>query len=208
MANRFNPDIHHRRSLRLEGYDYGKAGAYFVTVCSRNRECLFGQVIGSGMRFNEEGECVEACWNDIRPHFRDVELDAFVVMPNHVHGILIFFDFVGAGSPCPSVEREVPAPPFQTPTDHDAESRMGAVTAPLRRTLGRVIAYFKYESTKGINRLRATSGARVWQRNYYEHIIRDEDDMNRIREYILTHPILWDQDDYNPARCEKPSDKI
>ena len=121
---------------------------------------------------------------------------------------MIFVDSVGAGSPCPSVEREVPSPLFQTPTDHDAESRMGAVTAPLRRTLGRVIAYFKYESTKGINRLRATSGARVWQRNYYEHIIRDEDDMNRIREYILTHPILWDQDDYNPARCEKPSDKI
>ena len=89
---KYNPDVHHRRSIRLHGYDYAQPGAYFVTVCTQNRRCLFGGVMGGAMRLNAAGRVVEKCWHNIPSHFPHVALDAFVVMPNHVHGILRIVD--------------------------------------------------------------------------------------------------------------------
>jgi len=96
-------DIHHRRSIRLQGYDYAQAGAYFVTICTHHRECLLGQVVDGHTVLNQYGEIVVACWNDLSNHYLSVELDAFVVMPNHVHGIILLADPVGAGlKPAPT----------------------------------------------------------------------------------------------------------
>ena len=123
---------------------------------------------------------IQSVWDELPQHYPGVDIDAFVIMPNHVHGILVFENRVGAGFPCPEKTKE------------------GAVTAPLQKTLGSVVAYFKYQSTKSINHFNGTLGSRIWQRNYYEHIIRDEDDVNRIREYIVYNPIQWLMDPDNP----------
>ena len=135
------------------------------------------------MVLNEAGRMIQSVWDELPQHYPGVDIDAFVVMPNHVHSILVFENRVGAGFPCP---------------EKNAQTKEGAVTAPLRKTLGSVVAYFKYKSTKSINKFQDTSGCRLWQRNYYEHIIRNEDDLNRIREYIIYNPVQWITDPENP----------
>lgn len=206
---------HHRRSIRLKGYDYTKPGAYFVTVCTQNRACLFGEVVDGEMRLNVAGQLVHDAWQDLARHFAGVALDAFVVMPNHVHGIVVI---VGAGRPRPYVA----PPPATQPSGAGTESwgaataplpagvetePSGAGTAPRPATLGQMIAYFKYQSTKRINEMRATPGVPVWQRNYYEHIIRNDQSLNRIRQYILDNPARWAFDRENPqSHAPEPED--
>jgi len=229
----------HRRSIRLQNYDYTQAGAYFVTICAHARDCLFGDVINGEMRLNEYGKTVEECWDDIARHFDDVELDSFTIMPNHVHGIIVFTNTVGAGFPRPDsklksndVDAETADKGAETAdkgaetadkgaetADKGAETAVkgaetavkgaetavkGAETAPLRkrRTLGNVVAYFKYQSTKRLNLKRNTPAFAVWQRNYYEHIVRDEIDLNRIHEYIQCNPARWAEDENNPKRVK------
>ena len=165
---------HHRRSIRLKEYDYAQVGAYFVTICARDRECLLGDVIDGEMRLNEYGQIVMECWDEIPRHFPNVELDEFVVMPNHVHGILVIT--VGARH----------ASPLQL-------SR-----GPQRGSLGAVVGSFKSAATKRVNERRDTPGLTIWQRNYYEHVIRNEDEMNRIREYVAQNPAQWAKDENNP----------
>ena len=177
---KFNPDKHHRRSIRLKGYDYSQAGAYFVTIVAYQRECLFGEVVDGKVRLNEFGVIAQKEWERtaiVRPN---VELGTFIVMPNHVHGILIF-------------------------TDDDANT-VGATrrVAPTKTTLqsgslGAVMGQFKSIVTKRINVLRDLSGIPVWQRNYYDCIIRDEREMDRIHRYIESNPSMWADDDENPA---------
>lgn len=178
---KYNPDIHHRRSIRLKGYNYTQTGAYFVTICTRNRECLFGDVLNGQMRLNDAGKMAEQCWRAIPEHFPHVVLDAFVVMPNHVHGILCIHDTrVGANnySPLP------PVMPLGVP--HGTS-----------KTVGSVVRGFKIGVTKWMRSHTATHD--VWQRNYHEHIIRDEHSLARIREYIVDNPTQWALDRENPA---------
>lgn len=179
----FNPNMHHRRSLRLQGYDYSQAGAYFVTICTHNRACLFGEVVDGEMRLNETGRMVASALQAISDHFPQVDVDAFVVMPNHVHGIIVI-NGVGAQ--------------FIAPNTHETDAaaiNLGAINrAP---TLGDMVRAFKARSTRDI-RLREP-GVSVWQRNYYEHIVRNEDDLARIREYIVNNPLQWALDRENPA---------
>ncbi|MCX5886646.1 MAG: transposase [Proteobacteria bacterium] len=182
---RFNPNLHHRHSIRLRGYDYSKEGAYFITICTQNRECLFGEIVDGRMVLNEAGRMIQSVWDELPQHYPGVDIDAFVIMPNHVHGIFVFENRVGAGFPCP--EKNV-----------QAQTKEDAGTAPLRKILGLVVAYFKYKTTKSINKFQDTSGCHLWQRNYYEHIIRNEDDLNRIREYIIYNPVQWITDPENP----------
>ena len=156
-----------------------------ITICTQNRECLFGEIVDGRMVLNEAGRMVQSVWDELPQHYPGVDIDEFVVMPNHVHGILVFENRVGAGFPCPEKNAQ-------------EQTKKGAVTAPLRKTLGSVVAYFKYQSTKSINHFNGTLGSRIWQRNYYEHIIRDEDDVNRIREYIVYNPTQWLMDPDNP----------
>lgn len=170
-----------RRSLRLRGFDYSKEGAYFVTICTQNREYLFGDVVDGKMRLNDVGRLVRTVWGGLAERFPSVELDAFVVMPNHVHGILVL---VGAG--------------LALPVEGAASS---APTGTTSITLGNVLRAFKSMSAIRVNRLLPRSGKPFWQRNYYEHVIRNEESLNRIREYIATNPLRWELDRENP-RCK------
>ena len=183
-------DAKRRRSIRLPAYDYRWPGAYFVTVCTKNRECLFGDVRDGNIVPNEFGRIVESSWANIPIHFPFVSLDAFVLMPNHVHGVLVLTeverDAVGARHALP-LQRE-PLRRFQKPP---AES------------LSSVIGSFKSASTRQINLLRGTPGASVWQRNYYEYVIRNEQDLLAIRQYIRDNPVRWDQDEENPERKKR-----
>jgi len=170
-----------RHSLRLQDYDYSQEGAYFVTICTQKKVTVLGQIVDGVMQLNRFGNVVNRCWLGIPHHFPNVEIDTFVVMPNHFHGIIALIG---------NCRGEVTSP---TPK--------GAATAPLRRyTLGQIMAYFKYQTTKFINQICHTPGNRIWQRNYYEHVIRNENDLNDIRQYILDNPVKWDMDENNPAR--------
>jgi len=185
---KYDPARHHRRSIRLKGYDYIRPGAYFVTICTQDRMCLLGEIVDGEMRLNDAGEIVAWTWHDLPNHISNVQLDAFVVMPNHVHGIIIITDpvvavVVGAGS--------VGA----------GSVGAGSEPAPTPRMYGlpEIVRQFKTFSARRINDLRGTPGTPVWQRNYYEHIIRDEESLNRIREYILNNPSRWEMDQENPS---------
>lgn len=170
----YDPQHHHRRSIRLKGYDYAQAGAYFLTLCTKDRACLFGDIVDDLMLLNVAGMVVDECWKAIPSHFPHVALDAFVVMPNHIHGVLRIGDTVGAKdiSPLPS-------------------RCLGTAN-----TIGSVIRGFKIGVTKW---MRANSDIHdIWQRNYYEHVIRDESSLNRIREYIADNPASWADDAENP----------
>ncbi len=186
---KYNPNIHHRRSIRLKGYDYSQTGMYFITICTQNRECIFGEIVndGNGMKIcvlNEYGKIAEKEWiktAEIRP---DVRIDTFVIMPNHLHGIIrIIADSVGAYCNTPRQEElraEVPyASLFKSPS----------------KNIGAIVRGYKASVTKQINILRNQPGVPVWQRNYYEHIIRDEESYSRISEYIKYNPLKWNQRD-------------
>jgi len=166
MVGRYNPETHHRRSIRLKGYDYSKEGAYFVTICAQERECLFGEVVNGEMVMNEAGAKVQAVWDELPCHYPQARLDAFAMMPNHVHGIVVS--------------------PSSTITPHPVP------------TVGEIVRGFKARCTHAINQMSNIRGIRVWQRNYYEHIIRGEVDYNRIAEYISTNPQRWMSDTLHP----------
>lgn len=190
---KYDPEKHHRRSIRLKGYDYRQTGAYFVTICTQNRACLFCKVVDGEMRLNEAGQMVLAEWNVLPERFPMVELDAFVVMPNHTHGIIVITnDIVGAGLvPAQNDAGLVPAP---------APERATKRVPP---TLGDVVGAFKSRTTvlyaSGVKQLGWTPfPGRLWQRNYYERIICDEESLNRIRRYILQNPVRWTMDRENP----------
>jgi len=178
VEHRYNPEIHHRCSIRLRDYDYSLAGAYFITICTKNRECLLGDVVDGEMRVNEYGRIVETCWNEIPLHFPDTEIDQFAIMPNHVHGIIFISNIVGATHASP----------------------LRNTSGPKSRSIGAIVGSFKSAVAKRINELRNTHGVPVWQRNYYDHIIRDEDNMNQIREYIINNPLKCAEDEENPLR--------
>ena len=194
----YDPEIHHRRSIRLKGYDYSQAGAYFITICTHNRECLFGEIIDGQMHLNEIGKIVESEWLKTAEIRDEVELDAFTVMPNHVHGIIVI---TGNSSPSEPVGAHGRAPNVDMMAD---DLGVAAVRAdghpPLRRqpkSIGSIMAGFKSTVTKQINEIRQTPGAPVWQRNYYEHIIRHEKALQRIQRYIIENPQQWVYDQEN-----------
>ena len=197
MKSKFDPQKHHRRSIRLKGYDYSSEGAYYVTIVAQGRECLFGEITNGEMHLNEYGKIVQKWWNEIPIHFPNVELGAFVIMPNHVHGIIFIIE----------ERRGEVLSPHENPNDNNLnENNQGAETAPLRKpTLGQIVAYFKYQSTKEMNRIETDKAiTRFWQRNYYEHIIRDEKDLQNKTDYINANPSLWDEDDNNPRNNPLP----
>lgn len=173
--NTYDPEQHHRRSIRLAGYDYRQAGGYFVTMCTIDKQCLLGEVVSAEMHLSTLGCVVNDCWLWLAEQYAYVELDAWVVMPNHLHGILFIMDDGGRGAS------------RSAPTD----------IAP-RKPLGQLVGAFKTVSTRKANAIRQTPGRRLWQRNYYEHIIRNEADLNRIRHYIANNPARWEQDTENP----------
>ncbi len=167
-----NTDIRGRRSIRLKEFDYSQPGAYFITVCTNGRQCMFGDIVDEEMILNDAGAIVRKVWEEIPRRFSAAKLGEFVIMPNHLHGIIVI---VGA----------VLAPPTEG----------AASSAP---TLAEIIRAFKSLSGRQVNRLLSRKGKSLWQRNYYEHVIRNETELDRVRRYIVENPIKWDIDPENP----------
>jgi REP element-mobilizing transposase RayT len=175
----YDPELHHRQSIRLRDYDYSKEGMYFVTICAKNHECVFGSIVGGAMQKNDVGHAVERYWNEIPQHFPHVGLDVYVIMPNHLHGIVI----VGANNHSPSLPPVLKRPPRPA-------------TSGTSKTLGSIVRGFKIAVTKWMRSNTAIPD--VWQRNYLEHVVRDESELERIREYIQNNPAQWEMDRLNP----------
>ncbi|MBL8092279.1 MAG: hypothetical protein JNJ43_18240 [Anaerolineales bacterium] len=198
---KFDPQKHHRRSIRLKGYDYSQAGGYYVTIVTWHRDLLFGEIVNGEMKLNQSGNVVHECWYEIPNHFENVQLGAFVIMPNHVHGIIFIVERRGTVSvPEENGENKI------SNNNKMTDETLGGETPPLRTfnpTLGQIVAYFKYQSTKKMNASSNTGVVtKFWQRNYYEHIIRNEKDLKNKTEYIEANPMLWEQDDENPINIK------
>jgi len=163
--------------MRLRDYDYAQNGMYFFTICTHDRQLLFGDITNAEMNLNELGQIVRDEWYKSTSIRHELELDAFVIMPNHVHGIIV----------------------LKGPNVVGATGRSPSRCGPCKRSIGAFIAGFKSAVTKRINALRGTPKISIWQRNYYEHVVRNEESLNRIREYILNNPMQWDSDPENPA---------
>lgn len=190
----YNPRIHHRRSIRLQNYDYTQAGAYFVTICTHRRECLFGEIVDGKIQLSLAGQAVMVIWQNLPNHFANVELDEFVVMPNHAHAIIVIVD-IGIGAKYSATHLDEPqgTSPNTSPLQNRARG-----TRP--RSLSAIVQNFKSMSTRKINGALGIPGRSVWQRNYYEHIIRNAADLNRIRQYIASNPNRWALDKNNPNK--------
>jgi len=239
----YNPNIHHRRSIRLKGYDYSQAGLYFITICCQDRACLFGKITDGKMILNEMGIIAQREWlktTEIRPN---VELGEFVIMPNHMHGIIRLLGRGELHSPYsemgvfntpqpPDNEMGVfntPQPPdnelgvFNTPqrpnnemgvfnTPQPPNNEMGVFNTPQRsdnnyimgecnsppqgpsNNIGAIVRGYKSSVTKQLNLLNI--GRAVWQRNYHEHIIRNESSYQTISNYIINNPVKWNDDKF------------
>jgi REP element-mobilizing transposase RayT len=165
----YNPAIHNRHSIRLSGYDYAQPGAYFLTINTHKKEHLFGRVVDGVVQLSPVGEITQEQWLKIPDHFSNVVLDAFVIMPNHLHGILVITEGEGgAGRALP--ER--------------LGSQSGSIPA--------IVQNFKSITSRKINKQLETPGPTIWHRNYYEHVIRDEEDFDRIVVYIRENPRKWE----------------
>jgi REP element-mobilizing transposase RayT len=223
-----DPDKHHRRSIRLRGYDYALAGAYFVSIVTQDRVCLLGEVVEGAMRLNDAGQMVRAVWDELPVFYPGVDIDGIVVMPNHIHGIIILVGAAPGGRPdigsdgVPdsgqarpnSGQARGPAPTAISLGDTeislgDTAMSLGHTPMSLGHTpmsLGDVVHRFKTMTTKryadGVKQAGwATFQGRLWQRNYYEHIIRDEPALDRIRRYIDENPLRWAFDAENQQRA-------
>ena len=222
MADRYNPEKHNRRSIRLKGYDYAQCGAYFITICAQNRECLFGNIQHNEMALNHAGEMLYKIWNDLPDKCPGIVMDEFIVMPNHVHGIICIVGAPLVGALSLETKKALSLETKKGSKDRtEACKRTGTIndragTRPNRRagtrpaptTLGNVIGIFKSISTHqySINVITykwPPYPGKLWQRNYYERIIRNDSEMNRVRQYIINNPLHWDDDENNPINCMK-----
>jgi len=188
------PEQFGRRSIRLKGYDYSQAGGYYVTIVTQLRETFFGKICGGEMIFNEAGRMVNIEWGSLQERFPNIETDVFQVMPNHLHGIIIIHnpEPVGAGL--------VPAHATRADLVPAHATRATTRVAP---TIGEIVGTFKSITThkyiQGVDEFAwPVFYKKLWQRNYYEHILRDQADTKRIAGYILDNPVNWDQDEENP----------
>ena len=175
---KFDPQHYHRRSIRLRGYNYRVTGAYFVTVCTAQKRPVFGAVKNGCVCLHPYGAMAWDCWLALPHHFTHLSLDAFIVMPNHFHGIFVF---------------------VEDASSNGEEARFGASQAG---SLGLIVGQMKMRVTQRINAHRAARNwppVRVWQRNFHERILRDETEWQKARRYILDNPLHWETDEHHPA---------
>jgi putative transposase len=231
---------HHRHSIRLKEYDYCLPGAYFVTLVCSQRESLFGDIMNGEMCLNSTGKVVLSEWYQLKNHFQYLQTDALVIMPNHMHGILVIEDNVGATHPATEevisdhLTRDIQIDDTNTGSprpgvcgtsflDETGATRLSSITTigkiesinasyeadsdgspllvhmakgPQPGSIGAIIGQFKSRSTKRIWRLPGLSNRPIWQRNYYEHIIRNENELQKIILYIENNPVQWEEDQY------------
>lgn len=189
MPSKFDPKKHHRRSIRLKGYDYTSPGAYFITVVTYQRECLFGEIVNGEMVLNDYGRVADEFWRAIPEHFHNVELGAFVIMPNHIHGIIVITDVANVGATQRVPERVCVAP--TTPS---------SPRGPKPRSIGAIVGPFKSAVSYRLNK--QFNITNIWQRNFYERIIRDDDEWNKTHLYIEANPANWTEDLENPINVK------
>jgi REP element-mobilizing transposase RayT len=196
---KYNPLKHNRRSIRLKGYDYSQAGAYFVTICTHGMQHLFGEIINGEMYFNEIGQIAYNEWlktPEIRPY---VSLDVFVIMPNHMHGIIVLNDdHIPRTGVLHTPQSHIPLSNISEKDVCDTPaSNQGVFDTPLRspsHNIGAIVRGYKSAVTKQINLLNETGT--IWQRNYHEHIIRNEKSYLLISNYIIDNPTKWQNDKF------------
>jgi REP element-mobilizing transposase RayT len=208
----YNPQIHHRRSIRLKGYDYSQAGLYFITMVTQNRACLFGTIENGAMILNQYGHIAYNEWIKTTEIRKNVELCDFVVMPNHIHGIIRLLGRGELHSPeisnelhSPEISNELHSPEISNElhspqrSDNrgvcDTPENRGVCDTPLRspsQTIGAIVRGYKSSVTKQLGLLGFNE--KIWQRNYHEHIIRNEQSYLKISEYIVNNPVNWDND--------------
>jgi REP element-mobilizing transposase RayT len=163
---RYDPEKHHRRSIRLQGYDYSTPNAYFVTIVTQHREHLFGEIIDGQMHLNDAGQMIARWWQELERKFPAVQTDAWIMMPNHLHGIIRI---------------------HHTDPPGDGVSLATVVQWFKTMTTNEYLRHVKQEGWTPFPR-------RLWQRNYYEHIIRNPEELEAIRHYIITNPQRWAED--------------
>ena len=183
----------HRKSNRLQHYDYSQAGYYCVTICTQNRQCLFGEIVEAHMILNEAGKSIVRWWNETKNKFPTIELDEFVVMPNHFHGIIAI------------VEADLRVCPDSTGQDTTMTKQGEHIGSPLQK----IIRWFKTMTTNDyIHGVKSgicpPFEKRLWQRSFYDHVIRDEQSLNDVREYSQNNPLDWEFDENNPNNGIEP----
>lgn len=175
---KYNPKIHHRHSIRLRDYDYSQEGFYFITICVKDKQCDFGKIENGKMILSEIGNIADNCWREIPQHFPDVKLGDFVIMPNHIHGIIEIVNGASVGAKNFSPLQSEQSNAFKSPS----------------RSIGSIIRGFKIGVTKWCNQ--NNHSYFQWQKNYYEHIIRDGKEFKNIQWYILGNIAKWNEDEY------------
>ncbi|MGK7879848.1 MAG: transposase [Crocosphaera sp.] len=171
----YNPDIHNRRSMRLKNYDYSQAGAYFITICTQHKQCIFGDIKKGKMRLNHLGAIADQYWQQIPKHFSNTALDVYIIMPNHLHGILWIVKDV---------------------QNNQQPRKFGNI---VKGSISSIIRSYKAVVTQKIKKVcEITETALIWQKRYYDQIIRNEKMLNNIRKYIIDNPINWEQDEEKP----------
>ena len=196
---KYNPNIHHRKSIRLKEYDYSQNGYYFITMCTQNREDLFGEIVDGRMVLNRAGEIIKKEWEKLPDRFSNIELDVFVVMPNHYHGIIIINNDNNTnvvGVPLVGTQKNT-----QIQSPQMTGQPQGIAPTSKYNNIGNIVGAFKSLTTnKYIDGVKSGIFSpfekRIWQRNYYEHIIRNEKSFKIIREYILNNPQKWENDKF------------
>jgi len=183
-----------RRSLRLGNYDYSQGGAYFVTICTQDRVLRFGRIVDGQMELNATGTMIQGVWGRLNEHYAGLEVDEFVVMPNHLHGILV----LGCDdATIPEEDRQWPGRARRVP-----RRRLGCPAPTGGLSLSEIVRRFKTftanQYRKAISLQELPDPGRLWQRNFYEHVIRNERDLSAIREYMVNNPLQWHLDRENP----------
>lgn len=185
---KYDPTIHHRRSIRIPDYDYSQPGKYYITLITKYRECTFGKVSNGNLQLNKAGQIVSSIWESLPKRYPQLILGESVVMPNHFHCVLIIQPHQSEDPVKTTCKNIYSMAGFQHPVkDQDDRRRM---TIPL------VVGYLKMNSASKINILSGCSGSSVWYRDYYEHIIRDEEEDKHIIQYIRQNPVHWEEDDF------------
>ena len=190
-----------RKNTRLKNYNYSDNGWYFVTICAENREQIFGTIENNDMTLNDVGNMIDKWWQKMFEKYDDISIDKYIIMPNHIHGII---NIVVGATPC---SRPIPCnrPPLYNHPIKNNTIKGENTVSPLQKTsnqyngLGQYISWFKRMTTNKYIHQVKTDGwesfnKRLWQRNYYDHIIRNEKSLNKIREYISNNPENWEQD--------------
>jgi REP element-mobilizing transposase RayT len=204
----YDPKRHHRRSVRLRGCDYSRPGAYFVTINVKGGECALGDVVDGYVQCTDLGRIAHDFWAQVPVRFPYVSIDQFVVIPNHVHAIIVIHEVAPADKTERSARRGRVVPPREsTPPQSNARRGRGhpapdtdTANMPRRRraTLGHIIAFYKYETTRQINARRGNEPAPFWQRSFYDHVVRDRRGLDAIRAYIANNPLHWELDPDHP----------